>query len=165
MLCCLAQLPIYLPLVLHCHFRCCTAAAAGVPDPSCNANPSSTYCLSVTGIICKYSLKAPGTVCRPRQTGAGYECDVDDTCGTNGCDCPADGYASNTTVCRDASGAVPAQTCTGVSPACPGRVMAANSHCTGMALCGWTKSRCGHTASFSIRPTQYGCFHLASKAA
>jgi hypothetical protein len=88
---------------------------AGTPDASCT-NSTSSYCLTTSGVICKFSLRPSTSVCRDK---AG-DCDVAELCNGTSADCPADTLLSNTTVCRAASGLVPEQKCTGTSAACPG---------------------------------------------
>jgi hypothetical protein len=101
--------------------------ATGVPDAGCS-NSTSAYCLNVTGIICRYSLRPSSTVCRDK---AG-DCDVAEQCSGTAADCPADSLLSNATVCRLASGLVPEQKCTGTSAACPG--YGSNVNCTAQTV-------------------------------
>lgn len=89
--------------------------AAGVPDAGCT-NSTSAYCLAISGVTCRYSLRPSSSTCRDK---AG-DCDVAEQCSGTAADCPADVLLSNATVCRPAAGLVPEQNCTGTSAGCPG---------------------------------------------
>src|SRR5207248_728115 len=61
------------------------------------------------------------------------DCDVAENCTGTSATCPADGFASSSTVCRASAGQCDvAETCTGTSGACPADGFAsASTSCTG----------------------------------
>jgi len=120
----------------------------------CNTGCTGT-CSSCQGGTC--SPVAAGTTCRALN-GA---CDVAETCNGTALDCPADGFAPASTVCRPPApgGCDIAETCTGTSAACPTDVKKApnapcddSNACTGDDVCQSDGTCRGFTSFTCVAP-------------
>jgi hypothetical protein len=103
----------------------CTGTAG--PCPADQKQPNGTACTSDgnpctldqcdgAGDSCMHPAGNAGATCR---VSAGV-CDVAETCDGASTACPADGFASSSTVCRNSAGVCDtAENCTGTGAACP----------------------------------------------
>jgi hypothetical protein len=92
----------------------CGNGATDAPEEECDEgsdNGSSASCCTSSCLP-----RANGELCRP----AAGDCDVAETCDGSSPTCPADDFASSSTVCRFAAGTCDvAELCTGASTVCP----------------------------------------------
>src|SRR5439155_6478346 len=97
----------------------CTFKASGTGCTD-DGNPCTTDTCNGSSDICQHPAGNAGT---PSRASAGV-CDLAETCTGTSATCPADGFASSSTVCRGSAGTCDvAENCTGTSASCPADVI------------------------------------------